>query len=770
MSLSTTIKSIQDIMRKDVGVDGDAQRIGQLVWILFLKIWDDREQELELLEDDFASPLVGVTWTDTAGETQQAPDLRWRTWAADPEGETGDKLLAFANDVLFPALKGLEPGPRTDDPAQEALRRRRALVKSVFEDAYQYMKSGTLLRQVLNKVQEAIDFNDSKSRHLFGDIYEQVLKDLQGAGNAGEYYTPRAVTQFAVDMVDPKLGEVILDPACGTGGFLACAIEHVRKREVQTPEQEAELQASIRGVEKKPLPHLLAVTNMIVHGIDVPTGVRHDNTLSRPLRDIGMKDRVDVILTNPPFGGMEEDGIENNFPADFRTRETADLFLVLIVELLKPGGRAAVVLPDGTLFGEGVKTRIKERLLTECDLHTIVRLPRKVFAPYADLPTNILFFTKGRPTKDVWFYEHPYPPGYKAYSKTKPIRIEEFAPEKEWWDNRTEGQHAWRVSIDDLRSAGFDLDQKNPRAESDRIPASASITSRIKLRVAELAEGVSAVVDAVQGGERSDVLVNPPVPMRLDSPTGQRHALLVSALTRLVYEHLLRAAPTHWRLSKVASISSGSTPTRSTAAYWDGDVRWAAPKDLKPYVLDGTSSTITTTAIDEGGCRLHRGPGTLVVTRGMILARYVPVVFFQGEVAVNQDIKVIRASDGVDASFLNAMVQGAERRLFKAVRDSTAGQLRLQTKDLSSLEIPALAPDEQGSIGSFVLALCDSEANCENARSMVPDTLASAAPAIEALVAALDGLDRVRVAYRLLGERMDELVPAVLADVLDRSS
>jgi type I restriction enzyme M protein len=346
MSLSTTIKSIQDIMRKDVGVDGDAQRIGQLVWILFLKIWDDREQELELLEDDFASPLVGVTWTDTTGETQQAPDLRWRTWAADPEGETGDKLLAFANDVLFPALKGLEPGLRTDDPTQEALRRRRALVKSVFEDAYQYMKSGTLLRQVLNKVQEAVDFNDSKSRHLFGDIYEQVLGDLQGAGNAGEYYTPRGVTQFAADMVDPKLGEVILDPACGTGGFLACAIEHVRKREVQTPEQEAELQASIRGVEKKPLPHLLAVTNMIVHGIDVPTGVRHDNTLSRPLRDIGMKDRVDVILTNPPFGGMEEDGIENNFPADFRTRETADLFLVLIVALLKPGGRAAVVLPD----------------------------------------------------------------------------------------------------------------------------------------------------------------------------------------------------------------------------------------------------------------------------------------------------------------------------------------------------------------------------------------------------------------------------------------
>ena len=463
-SLSTTIKSIQDVMRKDVGVDGDAQRIGQLVWLLFLKIWDDREQEIELMEDGFSSPLMGVTWTDVAGETRKAKDLRWRTWASDPEGDTGDTLLVFVNDTLFPALKGMEPGPKSDDPAVEALRRRRALVKSVFEDAYQYMKSGTLLRQVVNKVHEAIDFNDSKSRHLFGDIYEQVLKDLQGAGNAGEYYTPRALTQFAVDMVNPKLGEVVLDPACGTGGFLACTIEHVRAHEVKTPEQEAVLQASIRGVEKKPLPHLLCTTNMIVHGIDVPTGVRHDNTLARPLRDVSAKDRVDVIVTNPPFGGMEEDGIENNFPLEFRTRETADLFLVLIVELLKPGGRAAVVLPDGTLFGEGVKTRIKERLLTECDLHTIVRMPKGVFAPYTSIQTNVLFFTKGRPTKDIWYYEHPYPPGAKSYNKTKPMRIEEFDIEKAWWTNRQESERAWKVSIADIKARGFNLDIKNPNA------------------------------------------------------------------------------------------------------------------------------------------------------------------------------------------------------------------------------------------------------------------------------------------------------------------
>jgi type I restriction enzyme M protein len=463
-SLSTTIKSIQDIMRKDVGVDGDAQRIGQLVWLLFLKIWDDREQESELMEEGFVSPLVNVSWTDVGGETRKARDLRWRAWAADPEGDTGDKLLTFVNDTLFPALKALDPGPRSDDPAAEALRSRRALVRSVFEDAYQYMKSGTLLRQVINKVHEAIDFNDSRSRHLFGDIYEQVLKDLQGAGNAGEYYTPRAVTQFAVDMVNPRLGEVVLDPACGTGGFLACAIEHIRKQDVQTPEQEARLQASIRGVEKKPLPHLLCTTNLIVHGLDVPTGLRHDNTLARPLRDIGPRDRVDVIVTNPPFGGMEEDGIEHNFPSDLRTRETADLFLVLIVELLKEGGRAAVVLPDGTLFGEGVKTRIKERLLSSCDLHTIVRLPKGVFAPYTSIQTNVLFFTKGKPTKELWYYEHPYPEGYKSYSKTKPMRIEEFAPEKAWWTNRQESDRAWKLSIADIQARGYNLDIKNPRA------------------------------------------------------------------------------------------------------------------------------------------------------------------------------------------------------------------------------------------------------------------------------------------------------------------
>jgi type I restriction enzyme M protein len=438
MSISTIVKTIQDIMRKDSGVDGDAQRINQLVWMFFLKIFDDRESEKELLEDNYHSPI---------------PErLRWRNWAVNAEGITGDALAEFINNDLFKTLKGLT----TPDP-------RAQLVRHVFEEANNYMKSGTLMRQVINKINE-VDFNRKNDLHVFGDIYEQILRDLQSAGNAGEFYTPRAVTQFMVEMVNPTLGEKVLDPACGTGGFLTNTIEHVRKRYVHSIEDEQILQASIKGVEKKQLPYFLCVTNMMLHGIDTPNQISHDNTLSRPYRDYQPEDRVDVIMTNPPFGGMEEDGVEKNFPSTYSTRETADLFLVLITHLLREGGRGAIVLPDGTLFGEGVKTRIKEKLLTECNLHTIVRLPNGVFSPYTGIKTNLLFFTKGERTKEVWYYEHPYPAGVKSYNKTKPIRIEEFEAEKAWWTNRIEGDRAWPVSFETIASNNFNLDIKNPHA------------------------------------------------------------------------------------------------------------------------------------------------------------------------------------------------------------------------------------------------------------------------------------------------------------------
>ena len=449
MSVRNLVKSIQNIMRQDAGVDGDAQRISQLCWLFFLKIIDDQERERELFDDTYVSPVPN--------------GRRWRDWAADPEGITGEALLDFIDGDLFPTLKSLEIG----GPGGE----KRAVVRSIFEDAYNYMKSGQLVRQVINKIQE-VDFNDLAQRQHFGDIYEQILNDLQSAGNAGEYYTPRAVTAFMADRTDPKPGEILLDPACGTGGFLTCAMSHMREHYVKRPEDEALMQASLKAVEKKPLPHMLCVTNMLLHGVESPSFVRHGNTLARPYADYGLLDRVDIVLTNPPFGGQEEAGIENNFPTQFRTRETADLFLALIIRLLKPGGRAAVVLPDGSLFGEGVKTRLKEHLMEECNLHTIVRLPNSVFKPYASIGTNLLFFEKGTPTKDIWFYEHRVPEGQKAYSMTKPIRLEHFQGCIDWWDGkkrkgRKETPQAWRVTAEEAKARGYNLDIKNPHAVAD---------------------------------------------------------------------------------------------------------------------------------------------------------------------------------------------------------------------------------------------------------------------------------------------------------------
>ncbi|MEP6878328.1 MAG: class I SAM-dependent DNA methyltransferase [Nitrosospira sp.] len=456
MSIGTLIKTIQDIMRKDVGVDGDAQRISQIVWLLFLKIFDDKEQEWQLTFPGYKSPLQS--------------GFRWNNWAKDAEGITGEELIDFVNNDLFPSLKKLATAAGVSPHGK--------VVGSVFEDAYNYMKSGTLLRQVINTIEEDVDFNSSSDRHLFNDIYEKILADLQSAGNAGEYYTPRAITWFMVDILNPQLGETVLDPACGTGGFLTCAIDHL-KAQIKTPDQRTTLQDRIHGVEKKPLPHMLAMTNLMLHGIDVPTNVRHDNTLSRPLKDYGPKDRVDIIITNPPFGGMEEDGIEKNFPRKYQTRETADLFMALIMHLLKHDtGRAAIVLPDGFLFGEGTKTNLKRELLEEFNLHTIVRLPKGVFAPYTSIATNLLFFEKGRPTQDVWFFEHPYPEGYKSYSRSKPLTIGEFDLEKKWWGGaqrkgRMTTEQAWKVSTKDIAARNYNLDCKNPHevAVNHREPA-----------------------------------------------------------------------------------------------------------------------------------------------------------------------------------------------------------------------------------------------------------------------------------------------------------
>ena len=456
MNLSSTIKSIQDIMRKDDGVDGDAQRLGQLTWMLFLKVLDQREEEWEDDDPSYLSPL------DEA--------LRWRHWAAyltDADGKkapqkTPSEIIGFVNNQLFPHLKELDA---SDSPLHKVIR-------SVFEDANNYMKSGPQMLAVIEKLEEAINFHDFKTRASLGDMYEQLLNDLRGAGNAGEFYTPRAITAFMAERVNPRLDkrETVMDPACGTGGFLTAAIDHFRSQlsgKSSTDDTRA-IEALIYGIEKKQLPHLLCTTNMLLHGIDVPSQIEHRNTLGIGWNDWRANHKVNCILTNPPFGGYEDDGVGSDYPTDLRTRETADMFMALIIKkLLKENGRAAVVLPDGFLFGDGIKGELKKLLLRDCKLHTIIRLPKGVFAPYTSIKTNLLFFTKGATVDDgaehfhtdtIWFYEHPYPAGYKSYSKTKPIRLEEFQAERDWWgseDNdfadRVENPFAWKVDFKSKR-------------------------------------------------------------------------------------------------------------------------------------------------------------------------------------------------------------------------------------------------------------------------------------------------------------------------------
>lgn len=436
-NIQNTIKNIRDIMWQDKGVNGDAIRIEQLVWMLFLKIFDDREKNLELIDPKYKSPIP--------------EKLRYRNWGANSEGITGEELFDFIDKELFPALKNLEVSVEDNTGF---------IVKSIFSDTNNYMKNGTLIRKVFNKINE-IDFNKKDDRHEFNDIYEGILKDLQTAGKAGEFYTPRPLTKFIVEMVDPKLGEKILDPACGTGGFLVNALEHMRG-EVKTQADEKKLQANIHGVEFKPLPHMLAVTNMMLHGAERRDLITLDDMLSHSYTEYGPSSRVDVILANPPFGARVVDGTELNFPAQFRTKETADLFLILFAHLLKDGGRAGIVLPDGSLFGEGVKSKIKEHLLSTCNVHTIIRLPQGVFNPYAGVNTNLVFFTKGELTKEIWYYQMPLPAGLKQFTKGKPITDKEFKSVKEWWGNRDIGDNSWCIPISAIKRRNYNLDFKNP--------------------------------------------------------------------------------------------------------------------------------------------------------------------------------------------------------------------------------------------------------------------------------------------------------------------
>lgn len=417
MSLSNFVKRLQNIMWNDAGINGDAQRIEQMVWILFLKIYDAKEEDWEFYNDHYQSIIP--------------EELRWRNWAIDhKDGKalTGDALLDFVNNKLFPTLKNIE--------ITEETKMNQIIVRTAFEDNNNYMKDGILLRQVINVIDE-INFEEYEDRHAFGEIYETILRSLQSAGNAGEFYTPRAVTDFMVQMLQPKLGESIADFACGTGGFLTSALK-VLDSQVDSVEDRKVYSNSIYGIEKKALPFLLCVTNMLLHDIDNPQ-IIHGNTLEKNVRDYKEADRFDVILMNPPYGGNEKNEIKQNFPADLRSSETADLFMDVIMYRLKKNGRCAIILPDGFLFGtDNAKIAIKKKLLEEFNLHTIIRMPHSVFAPYTSITTNILFFDNNGPTKNTWFYRLDMPEGYKNFSKTKPMKLEHFAPAIEWWNDKKE--------------------------------------------------------------------------------------------------------------------------------------------------------------------------------------------------------------------------------------------------------------------------------------------------------------------------------------------
>ena len=455
MSLNNFVKRLQDIMRNDAGINGDAQRIEQMVWILFLKVYDAKEEDWELLDDRYVSAMPN--------------EYRWRNWAVDhKDGKalTGEALLNFVNNELFPALKNLE--------IDETTPMSKVIVKTTFEDNNNYMKDGILLRQVVNVIDE-LNFEDYSDRHAFGEIYETILRSLQSAGNAGEFYTPRAVTDFMAQMVAPRLGEKIADFACGTGGFLTSALK-ILDAQVKTVEDRETYNNSVYGIEKKALPHLLCVTNMLLHDIDSPV-IIHGNSLEKRVIEYKDADRFDVVLMNPPYGGSEKESVKINFPADLQSSETADLFMTVIMYRLKKNGRAAVIIPDGFLFGtDNAKVAIKKKLLEEFNLHTVVRMPHSVFAPYTSITTNILFFERTESTTETWFYRLDMPEGYKNFSKTKPMKLEHFAPAAEWWNSREEitiegFDKAKRYSAKELADRNYNIDLCGfPHEEEEILP------------------------------------------------------------------------------------------------------------------------------------------------------------------------------------------------------------------------------------------------------------------------------------------------------------
>ena len=501
-NLSGFVKRIRDIMRNDAGINGDAQRIEQIAWMLFLKVYDTKEQDWEFNEEDYTSIIP--------------EQCRWQNWAFDDKSGsamTGDKLLDFVNNTLFPVLKGKDIKDSDGNVLIEGVKVtsetpiKKAIVQTTFADANQYMKDGVLLRQLLNVIDD-LDLSDYEESHAFGEIYESILKELQSAGSAGEFYTPRAVTDFMAQMIKPKIGETMADFACGTGGFITSWLKQLQKQVRNTADAE-KYGNSIYGIEKKQFPYMLCITNLLLHGLDIPR-VYHDNTLLKDVLDYTDEDRFDVILMNPPYGGSEKAEVKNHFPNDLASSETADLFMSVIMYRLKEDGRAAVILPDGFLFGtDNAKVNIKKKLLSEFNLHTVIRMPGSVFAPYTSITTNILFFDRTGPTKETWFYRLDMPEGYKHFSKTKPMKLEHFEPVVQWWNNRQE------ITVDGFDKAkcftvqqlteelGYNLDQCGYPHVEEEILAPLDLMQRYQEERASLnaeIDRVLAELSALLGG------------------------------------------------------------------------------------------------------------------------------------------------------------------------------------------------------------------------------------------------------------------------------
>jgi type I restriction enzyme M protein len=672
--LGAVLKACRDIMRKDKGLSGDVDRLPMLTWIMFLKFLDDMERvrsDEAALEGKAFRPIIDSPY-------------RWRDWnppnsEADDGGlhnaMTGDALTAFINQDeamrpdgergpgLFAHLRSLDGGGGLD---------RADVIASVFRGTVNRMQSGYLLRDVLDKVGE-MHFSSSDEIHTLSHLYESILKEMRdAAGDSGEFYTPRPLIRMIVKTVDPQPGEAVLDPAAGTGGFLVEAYEHIKPL-ANTVEAFERLQRfTLYGIEAKPLPYLLCQMNLLLHGIESPQ-IDPLNALRFRMSEIGDRDRVDVIVTNPPFGGEEEKGIERNFPSDRQTSETALLFLQLIMRKLRrpgrngsTGGRAGVVVPNGVLFGDGVAARIKKELLENYNLHTIVRLPNGVFAPYTSIPTNVLFFDRSGPTREIWYYEHPLPEGRKNYTKTQPLRFEEFARLLEWWHDRSDTEQAWRVPVDRV-IGDYNLDLRNPRAPKDlsQVPP-AHLIGRMIGKQKEMLSLLSEVRAAMDDAR----------------------------------EIVAGAASSHRPLRELVTVRGGGTPSKANPDYWSGTIPWISPKDMKSRELDDSIDHITEVATVESSAKLLDPGCVLIVTRGMILAHTVPVAVLRVPAAINQDMKALTPVEGISAEYLCAVLWALNAELVDLVERSTHDTRKLQTPTLLGFEVPVPSRGDQERIVS----------------------------------------------------------------------